>query len=347
VAHIFGALIGTAVGTVVANEVHKGRERAALARRLSPHGRLGLSGIASLRYYHAAEDVYDMTCEAGDWFVLRGARLGRHEMPFVVISDDWAVVVNPMIGADHVGGVRAADEAAAVLTAWTAPDPLPVTSILCRADTEDEPRDVPGPSGGTVTITGLPWLTGVLRQRIGAVDRRTPGPESLDEPFTSGSWRSSRRYALYWAAVGRLPARDWWVVPRLMLDDAYPEPVDLLLAGPNGVFVVELSKTGAGDCADRVAHNAQRLRGYLPAADVVPVVVSDSVTTPRFGPADLAGNPIAWLHQDGLLDFVCGTRRRGVGWQEVGVLNNPGTGYYRRVVPDTDGAPIVQTGWPS
>jgi len=339
--------LGSILATAAANQARNSRARAEAAQWHSPLGQLGRCGILSLRIRKALDDTLHQAYEAAlpDGLVGNDVRLPwGGALPIVVAVGGRAAVVEPVIGPDVVAAVQRADEASTALAALTSPGYVSAT-LVCRADTEEEPRALPGPSGRSVTVTGLSWLSGLLRQRLSDAGT-TELPAALAEPFAAAEWRARHQWNLSRAAARALPSPWWWFIRDLYLDDG-GEPIDLALAGPGGVFAVKFSMSGTGDCLARVSGQCERLRRYLFRSDVVPVVATATAPAVRFGPSDAAGNPVAWLDPQHLLGFLSSVRRRGVVPQDVAMLNAPAHGWYRRLEAGPDGAASTLFGWTS
>ncbi|WP_432838525.1 hypothetical protein [Dactylosporangium sp. CA-092794] len=326
-AYFIGSMVGSAVGRAVRNE----RARAEEAHWHSPMSRLGRCGVTSLRWRKATEEVMDAidTAAGGRWRRANGVA-GFGVQCFLVFGAGRAAVVWTVIGDDYVAAVQGADSAARAVEA--------VRAFVCRADLADEPRDLPAPSGRSVTVSGLPWLAGLLRTTLS--DGEALVPEGLEARLAAGERRLLHQWNADCAALQSCPPQWWWYISDLYLDDGLPEPLDLVMAGPGGVFVC-----GFGSGVADVGRQAQRVRGYLPMAEVLPVIVDERVEANRFGPADAAGLPIAWLHPDRLLDFVLRTQRRGLAAPQISTLNFPAPDWYRRLDKRLDGTVEVSWGW--
>ncbi len=337
--YFLDGMISDLVGTAITTGIHNSRERAATAHWYSPLSRLGRCGIFSLRAWEARDLVLRAvsdagldTCQVAYDLRLPGTNIGQ----ILAAGPQGVAVVESLIGDDHITAVRRAGDASLALSTLAGED-FPVYAFVCRAELEEEPRQLPGPSGNPVTVTGLPWLSGLLRRQLAysTVDR--PLPDRLDLPLVAAQWRADHQRLLASRAVRQLPPQWWWLIEDLYLDDRNPGTADLVVAGPGGVFVIDFSMTGDDDAVARVCLQAGRLRGYLPHVDVLPMIVSESVTTTRYGPNDPAGYPVAWLNPSHALAFIEGTRRRGLATHEIGILNTPAPGWIRRVTVEPSG----------
>jgi hypothetical protein len=321
--------IGSLAGHAIANQIHYSHQQAALAHWHSPLSRLGRSGIFSLRMNKAADEVRKAIDEAGspDWHTVSGLRATAGDTwQFLTVAADRAAVIEVQVEDDCAAAVRLADAGRRALAERLGTD-RPVHPFVCLADSTSEPRELPAPSGVAVAVTGLPWLSGLLRSRLG------PGAEA-DEPDTeteAAQWRATTLCSLTFNALRRFHVPGSWVIQNLLPDDRIPETIDLVIAGPTGVFVIAAEVTDDQRAVERVSFDAARLRAYLPHVDVIPTIVSRSIAAPRFGPADNAGYPIAWLHPDHTLGFIGSVRRRGLSLPEIGVLNAPAPGWLRQV----------------
>jgi hypothetical protein len=321
--------VGAIVGRAIANEIHNSRQRAAVAHWHSPLSRLGRCGIFSLRMNRAAGEVRKAIDEAGSpsWHTASGLRLTAGDTgQLVTVTADWASVIEVQVDEDCAAAVRLADDGRQALAERLGPD-RPVYPFVCLANSESEPRELPAPSGAAVAVTGLPWLSGLLRNRLGpSTDAADPVME-----IAAAQWRADTLDSLTFDVVQGSCPQGSWVIRNLLPDDRIPETIDLTVAGPTGVFVIAAAVTGDQQTAERVCLDAARVRSYLPHTDVIPVIVSRSVTAPRFGPADNAGYPIAWLPPEQALEFLGSVRRRGLALAEIGVLNAPAPGWSRQV----------------
>ncbi|MFI5891856.1 hypothetical protein ACIA5D_17270 [Actinoplanes sp. NPDC051513] len=253
-----------------------------------------------------------------------------------VIYREWYSVI---ASGDCAAAVRIADAGRQALAGRLGPD-RPVHPFVCLADSTSEPRELPAPSGAVVVVTGLPWLSGLLRNRLGAgTEAAEPDPETA-----AARWRGITLGSLRVEAIRRAYPPGTWVIENLLPDDRIPQTIDLVIAGPTGAFVIAADVEGDQQTVERVSFGAARLRAYLPHIDVIPAIVSRSVTAPRFGPADNAGYPIAWLQPEQALAFLGSVRRRGLTLPEVAVLNAPAPGWYRHVTIIGDGID-TRFGW--
>jgi hypothetical protein len=282
----------------------------------------------------AAGEVRRALDEAGSlgWHTASGLRMTIGDTwQLAIVAADRAAVIEVQVDEDCAAAVRLADTGRRALAEWLGPD-CPVQPFVCLANSTSEPRELPAPSGTAVTVTGLPWLPGLLRSRLG------PGPEAadLDMMIATAQWRVNTLDSLACGVLRGCYPPGSWVIRNLLPDDRIPETIDLVIAGPTGVFVIAAAVTDDQQTVERVCFDAARLRAYLPHTDVIPMIVSRSVTTPRFGPADNAGYPIAWLHPEQALAFLGSVRRRGLALPEIGVLNAPAPGWFRQVSVTSD-----------
>jgi hypothetical protein len=220
-----------------------------------------------------------------------------------------------------------------------------VHTFVCRADSSDEPREVPGPSGSPVTVAGLPWLDGCLRRRLGYSPLATRAPDEVRPLVEAAQWRTGEQSDLAGAALRWLPPQQWWIIQDLYLDDGHPSTVDLVVAGPSGVFAIDFSMTCDDESIARVSLHASRLRAYLPHVEVLPMIVSESAAATRSGPKDRAGYPIPCVKPGQALAFIRNIRRRGPMPYEIATLNAPNPGWGRQVAIGPNGVPNTHYQW--
>lgn len=355
--HLAGT-VGAIAGRLIANEIDKSRQRAATAHWHSPLSRLGRSGILSLRMNLAVDKVREAVEEAASpsWHTISGPRLTAGDTwQLVIVAPGGAAVIEVDVEEDCAAPVRLADAGRRALADRVGPG-RPVYPFVCLTNSTSEPRRLPAPSGTAVAVAGLPWLAGLLRTQLGrGASRGTAAPGSsgqrrhfasgrfhgaratgLDPELAAAQWRADTVDSLASAVLRGFYPPGSWVIPNLLPDDRIPESIDLVMAGPTGVFVIAAAVTGDQRTVERVCLDAARLRGYLPYSDVIPMIVSESVTEPRFGPADNAGYPIAWLHPEQAVAFLGSVRRRGLALPEIGVLNAPAPSWSRLVSVSSD-----------
>ncbi|BCJ75260.1 hypothetical protein CS0771_48040 [Catellatospora sp. IY07-71] len=309
----------------------------------SPLRRLGVCGLWSLRRSFGAERVAMALGEAAlpGWTMVRSpiwhgvSSLGR----FAYVGPDRAVLVESVLDEENSSAVARLDDAAGELAAVLGRSSATVGAVACVSG-DVEPRDLPGPSGRLVTVTGTTWLCGLLRSRY-VVDgpERAVGPPAI---ASDGPRRAAQR-ALYVELVDKLPG--WWTVPELVLDDGGGEPFDLVAVGCTGVLVVDVSQDLTDIRVARLARWTRRLRTVLPVSDVIPVAISSGPDV--YGPqTDDAGYQIAWIDPDRLAAFAAGLSCRGVDVQQLALLNQPTPFWSRRVRRDASGV-TVQIGSPA
>jgi hypothetical protein len=217
------------------------------------------------------------------------------------------------------------------------------TATVCLVDTDEEPRQLPGPSGRDITVTGLPWLAGIARQAI------LPGQQMLEElasqddgrPLADGwTWprlerqmRSAVQAASDLATpyLALMPNPSWWVVRQLQLDDGADEPLELVAVGPTGVFVLEPDRGAVAVAQERALRGAGRLHAYLPYADCIPIVVDQAAANTGVL-TDAAGRMLCWwLPPDAIAAAVQRSPTRGVDPRTSAWLNAPLAGLRRSI----------------
>jgi len=349
-AHLIRALAYGAVEGSVQNHLAQRRAVEQQARWHSPLSRLGRCGIFSIRAENAVVGVLNAVADASQnrWRVASDVRYldnrgGADEL--LVFGNGRMVVVRAVMGTDYSAAVARVDYGAQAVCAVGMPE-ADVSRIVCRADTTDEPRPLPGPSGSEVMVTGLPWLSGLLRRELDRVaGAASEVPEALQEPFSRAWWRLDQKWTLSQQSLRCLAAQSWWVAKDLYLDDGIGDPVDLVLAGPGAVFVLEFERTATAETASRVIWQAHRLRGYLPYATIAPIVVREDDHYPSGWPVDPSLYPVAALAPDQVLGYAGRAAARGLPPPAIATLNAPWPQWWRRVTFRSDGSPNVQFGW--
>ncbi len=346
-AYFLGAAIGNAVGAVASTAIDNARRNRAIARWNSPLSRLGRCGIYSLRLGKAVSDTWNAVYEAGslEWTFSGSVEFGGIRAPerIVLFAAEAGALIEVIIGDEYVAAVRRTDEAVQALHAHLRHPGIPLHGFVCRADAQEEPRELPAPSGNRITVTGMPWLSGLLRARLGDNDKVSCVPDGFRPEMKASAWRETKQHDLYYGTIERFP--QWWTIRDLRLDDGLHESIDIVSIGPAGVLAVEVSNMEPGAGVGRVSRHAHRLRDRLPQVDVVPVIVTDEVTQMRFGPeVDTAGYPIAWIHPEQFYEFARQLSRRGPGHPEIAFLNAPAPGWWRRTGFGQDGVEVLW-GW--
>jgi hypothetical protein len=346
--NILGAVAATVVTVGVTNVIQSRRAYNTAQHWNSPLSRLGRSAIltgyttnAINRTFTAINDV-----AAPDWITLPSpSALGGIER-FTVISGEHLAMVETALGEDYIGAVRRVDEHAWKLSQQV--DGTPVHRIVCRADTTDELRELPGPSGTPVTVTALPWLGGLLRRSL---DRHTQ-PQPVDPHFRQLLSTTERIVVEHGNTYVRLTrelvqpttagyaAHPWWIVKDLYLDDGIPGTPRPGTRWPDRRLRRALSRQRHS--ADR--HRRQRL--HLATARLPAHLRRHPShrhqrphrTPVRTGPR--RGAVPDRLPTDRVADFIRTTTVRGLQQHEVSMLYTPLPGWHRRPEPVGDGVSI-------
>lgn len=349
-AYFLGAAAIVAADIAIDGVLHR-RSVAAQNRDIalwnSPLSRLGRCGIYSLRATEAVEDVLTEISEneGPGWLYTNGLNFAGGRVPerIVVFAAEAVAVIDVILYEDYAFAVRYADEAALELTDRLCLPRIPVFGFVCRASLDEEPRYLPAASGRPVGVTGRPWLPGLLRARLGDNDEISSLPDHFWPAFQAGSWAYEQQSHLFWDTLREFP--HWWTIINLRLDDGQDETVDVVCAGPHAVFAIDVSNVDPDGSVKRISRHIHRLRAYLPQANLVPVIITDSVRRMEFGPqVDTAGNPIAWVNPGCFTEFARKVRLRGLSPAEIAFLNAPAPGWTRSVGFGPDG-PELSWGW--
>lgn len=361
-AYLMGAALGIATGAIIDTVQQRNVQQRVLQQQThwrSPLSRLGRCGIFSLRVTDAVGEVVSKIAEAdtGEWSYANDVRCDGSQAgvdQLVIYVDGRAAVIQAILHADYPAAVRLADLGVQAVS-LAAGRRLPVSAYVCRVDAADEPRTLPGPSGSEVTVTGLPWLSGLLRRRLvsdpddadGVIDHDGGAPSGLRLALVDASWRAKQKAMLVEQSLRALPAHLWWSAVNLYLDDQMTDSVDFVLAGPGGVFVIEFARTARMEDAFRAVRQSQRLRQYLPYSAIVPMVVCEQVTNVADWPArvDVSAHPVPALQPDHMVDYLLRATARGIGPHELATLNAPWPGWYRQVWFGPGGSPNLRYGW--
>ncbi len=349
-AYFLGAAFVVAADVAIDGVMHMrsvARQNRAIALWNSPLSRLGRCGIYSLRATTAVEEalteIYEI--EPYGWTYTNGLYFAGSRVPerIVVFASAAVAVIDVILYEDYAFAVRYVDEAALELTDRLCLPRIPVFGFVCRAGLDEEPRYLPAASGRPVGVTGRPWLPGLLRARLGDSDEGSCLPDHFEPAFQAASWAYEQQSNLFWDMLREFP--HWWTIMNLRLDDEQDETVDLVCAGPNAVFAIDVSNVDPDGSVKRISRHIHRLRAYLPWANLVPVIITDSVRRMEFGPhVDTAGNKIAWINPDCFTEFARKVRLRGLSAAEIAFLNAPAPGWRRTVGFGPDG-PEVSWGW--
>jgi hypothetical protein len=369
---ILRGLVYGAAGALAANRSDPGRQQGPISRPWLPATaapppplappypltRLGVCGIESLRRdiavnkaYHVLGEIFD---EHGGWPMDLGDR--------VDVLSAFGPADNVMVLGDHVLMVQSQVEdrslrlpdlvarvdGLAAAVAQLADKGSRLTAVVCLTDSSEEPRELPGPSGGAVTVTGLDWLAGIARRAV------LPGQRVLDE-LESRDDGQSLRDDLVWSRLEKqlanavrtsvdlhavdsslLPVPGWWVIRRLQLDDGNDEPIELAAVGPTGAFVLQPDR-GVRDAAqERAVRGARRLHQYLPWTSCVPVVIDRDATEEGSAFSGSAGPGAGWiLRPDRAAEALRRSPTTGVDVRTIAWLNAPIDGWRRTVGGDS------------
>lgn len=296
-------------------------------RERDPLRRLGLAIIDSSRQSlleaRAAEAVCALAQDSScGWWLASGVRSGVGNRSLLIASADRFVCI-------HVNGLLAAREAASSLRALTEDSSLKAHAIVA---VEQLPISSSEPTAGMpafATVAQLPTLVGRILEQSGPYE---PERHPRFSRVLYDSQVSERQRSLAMTHLLDQLARRWLIAENVLVP-GLPAPIDVLVAGPGGVYVCAAGGIDAVAAAFTAIANAGHLAAHCrgTGVHVTPVVLAEPCTSAH--QLEVSSERRAWvLPADQLAEAFRAADRSGIAVRGLRRVRRPAPGWEYRVV---------------